>query len=410
MWKNNKSYLAQEREREAAAKIQFEREFGKELEPKKSEVISGTTIEKPDLSNDGSIKLTLPLASLEGQWQLRTSFIDVSDVGPQCNAEQNEWNRKQIRKIRTVLIPILKKLASLGRTTDANSTDAQQMSKLVDEHDRHADLGHWRCEPSFYEFANAYNNEYLPARKDGILMLIRGIELVWDNALRELGNLRSALRRVKDARHVFETTSTGGTGVAGIESAHSQFLTQDRIVKGFTLVDYKFSGGRLETVAKFNAQVLALEQEESRVSAIAELDLLRDEYVTRARTVPSPGDFTQSKSSANFSFDELNSGTYSWAVITDGLLSQLEEVRTAVGSKPLTILSGYRNPAHNDSLPNHSPTSRHQYGAAADVCPSDLNEDGKVDRKDREILYKAADEAGFNELIKKKVCVHMANE
>lgn len=52
------------------------------------------------------------------------------------------------------------------------------------------------------------------------------------------------------------------------------------------------------------------------------------------------------------------------------LASALQEVRTLLGNKPITINSGYRCPAVNEKL-GSKPTSDHCKGLAADfVCPS----------------------------------------
>jgi hypothetical protein len=82
---------------------------------------------------------------------------------------------------------------------------------------------------------------------------------------------------------------------------------------------------------------------------------------------PTCGDFTQTAHSAHFSFAELNSGDYSWAIIRNSLLSGLECVRTGNGNAALTLNSGYRNPAHNAAVGGES-QSRHMFGDAADIA------------------------------------------
>jgi hypothetical protein len=140
---------------------------------------------------------------------------------------------------------------------------------------------------------------------------------------------------------------------------------------------------------------------EKAYSAIDELDTMRDEYVTHGIPVPRRQSFTQSKGSAHFSFAELNSGDYGWAIISDRLLAGLETMRTEVGDRILTITSGYRNPAHNATAGDTAVfNSRHQYGDAADVTPTDLNGDGVVDSDDRDRLADAARAANFYEIIK----------
>ena len=48
----------------------------------------------------------------------------------------------------------------------------------------------------------------------------------------------------------------------------------------------------------------------------------------------------------------------------------LEPIREAVGC-PVIVLSGYRTPAYNASIPGSAPDSRHTHGDAADIwCPT----------------------------------------
>lgn len=49
------------------------------------------------------------------------------------------------------------------------------------------------------------------------------------------------------------------------------------------------------------------------------------------------------------------------------LIENLEIIREALGNKPITITSGYRSKAHNNSLPNPKPNSQHLLGNAADI-------------------------------------------
>ncbi|MEN3335356.1 MAG: zinc D-Ala-D-Ala carboxypeptidase [Blastocatellia bacterium] len=83
---------------------------------------------------------------------------------------------------------------------------------------------------------------------------------------------------------------------------------------------------------------------------------------------PTCADFTQTAHSAHFSFAELNSGDYTWAIIRNSLLAGLECVRTGNGNVTLIINGGYRNPAHNAAIPGSAPQSRHMFGDAADIA------------------------------------------
>lgn len=54
------------------------------------------------------------------------------------------------------------------------------------------------------------------------------------------------------------------------------------------------------------------------------------------------------------------------------LVGVLEEIREACGAKPLTILSGYRSPAHNVAV-GGAQFSQHMAGRAADITVEGLN-------------------------------------
>ncbi len=87
-------------------------------------------------------------------------------------------------------------------------------------------------------------------------------------------------------------------------------------------------------------------------------------------------------------------------------MTRLEQTRVNVGNKPISVISGYRNPVRNASVGGR-PLSRHQYGDAADSCPSDYNGDGVVDSADQAILANNGKLAGFNEIDLKVTCVHL---
>ena len=82
--------------------------------------------------------------------------------------------------------------------------------------------------------------------------------------------------------------------------------------------------------------------------------------------IPSCASFTRTKRSAHFSFAELNTGDFLWAIITDRLLNGLENVRSRNGSRPLILTSAYRNPSRNRRV-GGAPQSRHMFGDAADI-------------------------------------------
>ena len=97
-------------------------------------------------------------------------------------------------------------------------------------------------------------------------------------------------------------------------------------------------------------------------------DTIRREYPTyNVGYLPRCEEFTQNANSQHFTFNELNGGDYNWAVIRNVLLVGLEDTRTNNGNVPLTINSGYRNPARNNAV-GGAQNSRHMYGDAADIA------------------------------------------
>lgn len=54
------------------------------------------------------------------------------------------------------------------------------------------------------------------------------------------------------------------------------------------------------------------------------------------------------------------------------LLEKLEELRTAIGNKPIIVNSGYRCPTHNKAV-GGAAKSQHMYGRAADIRVKDMS-------------------------------------
>lgn len=104
----------------------------------------------------------------------------------------------------------------------------------------------------------------------------------------------------------------------------------------------------------------------------AVLDSIIKEYDTYGVSLnPKCLDFTQDRHSVSFSFAELNTGDYAWALLRAPLVATaasgygLDKLRQAYGG-PRVINSAYRNPPHNASI-GGATQSRHMYGDAADL-------------------------------------------
>ena len=103
-------------------------------------------------------------------------------------------------------------------------------------------------------------------------------------------------------------------------------------------------------------------------------DTIIKEYVTyRAGFKPLSPQFTQTGHSQHFTFAELNTGDYSWAILMSNLLIQIENVRSYNGSTPLNVSNAYRNPAKQNRVNPKAPNSRHVFGDAVDFASSDVN-------------------------------------
>lgn len=105
-------------------------------------------------------------------------------------------------------------------------------------------------------------------------------------------------------------------------------------------------------------------------------DTIRREYVThRANLRPACADFTQNRHSDIFTFNQLNTGNFAWALIRYPLIADhnnnlfgLDEwvVQYGVPTANITINSAYRSPARNAAV-GGAQWSRHMHGDAADI-------------------------------------------
>jgi hypothetical protein len=101
-------------------------------------------------------------------------------------------------------------------------------------------------------------------------------------------------------------------------------------------------------------------------------DSIIAEYVRyRVNVRPSCGSFTRTGHSVYFTFSELNTGDYSWALLRAPFLARastgygMDKWRLEYGG-PRIPNSAYRNPSRNARVGGAS-QSRHMYGDAADL-------------------------------------------
>lgn len=130
-----------------------------------------------------------------------------------------------------------------------------------------------------------------------------------------------------------------------------------------------------------------------------EIDQCRQEYIDIQRegatiwSVPSRNEFSNDKNATYFTFNEFNWGYYTYAIITDVLIDNLDETREQFGRVMITT-SGYRNPMKNERTAGSVLNSQHIYGTAVDIQLQDWNGDGIISKLDWDILYQIAHDNG----------------
>jgi len=72
--------------------------------------------------------------------------------------------------------------------------------------------------------------------------------------------------------------------------------------------------------------------------------------------------------SPHFAMREMKSQGNGWPRMHRDMTRGLERVRALKGGRPLRLLSAYRDPDHNASIPGASPNSQHIEGRAADIA------------------------------------------
>jgi hypothetical protein len=105
-------------------------------------------------------------------------------------------------------------------------------------------------------------------------------------------------------------------------------------------------------------------------------DKVINEYIESSSVfVPECSNFSRTAHSQHFSFKELNTGDFAWAILQDDLLIGIETTRTNYDGGGLTINSGYRNPFHNAKITGSATDSRHLHGDAVDFRSEQANWD-----------------------------------
>lgn len=294
-----------------------------------------------------------------------------------CNDEQNAANRRAIDVTRQATNK-LTAIQSHCNTYDASTYDMTTYQTVVDDYDdfmARVDDYYYVCDPTIRELQTAVDS-YWAAYDAAAASARRAFETIYGNARRALAKLSRAYEKVVRSRREFEESGRGGT--RAITSAHAAFERQRRRVERFKLVGL---GTSYQPKPIFD-DLRRLVREELRESTVTELDRLRNEYVERKIPVPKRIEFTQTKSSKKFSFSKLNMGSYTWAVLTDNLLGNIDAIAGDMENEnyPVQLNSVYRNPFHPDS----SGRSQHQYGTAVDIQVFDFDKSDSGGLRDDE--------------------------
>jgi hypothetical protein len=340
---------------------------------------------KPRSPRGKYLSLDLPLHS-----QLRDlppkKPILTSPVRAACDAAQNQTNRAAV-----VLINWHTDFASRGKvyfdSYSDTTTDMTGWRAFVDEFNAHEHtFTYYVCDPTFNDVQAAYDS-YVTNWNALVAAGDRALTLLFGHAEQALKDLVSALAPVQQARTDFDTLPNGGGGIPAIDQTHRQFLDKERVATGFKLFNYKINSKTFDADS-FYQRLRDTSGQERPLAAISELDRLREEYRSKPIPVPLPDAFTQSKHSRRFSFSQLNTGDYSWALLRDILLGKLDDLGDRMDGLhyKIQLNSIYRNPRKPQK-----PLSRHQYGDAADIQVFDFNGDGAVDAEDWESLRAVTD-------------------
>jgi hypothetical protein len=326
-----------------------------------------------------------------------------------CTSAQNSANQEAVNKLQN-RIDMLNVISSKCQQIDASSFSGIEVETAIQYYNTNAvEIIYYRCDPSIRDVANKYN-DYLGVLNSVNPIIIAASNRIFRNADAAISALQSHIDALRLARSAFDTDPNGGGGLSSIENeiadCRSAFQTLKRYYFGHWYDQHD------QKAQQYYGKFTSLEFDVNQMALIDELDRLRDEYVTAPkgpRLVPPRSSFTQSKGSAHFSFGELNTGDFSWAIVSDRLLTALEGIRSDLGNKALILTSGYRSPKANDSEPDSVQNSRHQYGDAVDLTPTDLNSDGNIDKSDQDLLVTAAKKffAPTNVIAKPMITVHM---
>jgi hypothetical protein len=309
-------------------------------------------------------------------------FGSTDEAYPKCTDRQNADNTAAVGMINA-LIPRAQGLTAAANQIGDDSTDMGILDRAVRDANLVWDFPYAQCDPTYPLLRDTYNNQFVPAINESSQAKQRAYLRIFSNFDRVVAALRPLVDELRAARQEFEQTDTGGGGVSKIDAIRERFERQVAKLRSFVLHDFKTIEGTLYKAGDYQKRANDIIAAGYHEAVITNLDRLRDEYVKAGRPVPRPEKFTQTKSSQRYTFAQLNTGDYSWALLTDNLLSKIDAIAAAIEAAgyQVQLNSVYRNPARANGL------SQHQYGTAVDIQVFDFNQSGGPrDGVDWEIL------------------------
>ncbi len=317
-------------------------------------------------------EIELPGFTLLSNETFPTSIVLEQTTIRGCSSSQNNRNLSSIRYFNDQASRC-RSIISEANGFNANTRDGIRIKRLIDEHESNVRrrIPVSVCTPTFAVLELAYA-EYARLFRSSVGGIKRAVRIIYGNAERENTTLENIGTLVENARLKFESAIPASNGYNAIVSQHRDFLNQAAVVNSFRLFAIKIER-RQYSPDKVRARSTMAINAERRYAAITELDRLRQEYVENNRIrVPLPSEFTRSASTPTFSFNQLNTGSYTWALLRPALLTKLEEIASAMGGAnyEVQLNSVYRNPNRS------SGNSRHQFGDAVDLQVFDFNNSG----------------------------------
>ena len=295
-----------------------------------------------------------------------------------CAPDQEATNQNTVAKLNYAA-SLADQLLRVSYSVNQNTVDLGPLMDAVRAHDAACGpISYVFCEPSYAQVDNAYIN-WATLRNRAVTDMRRAIPLVYANSEREYSELMKRMGDVRNARSTFDAPGAGGTW--GIIGKHQDFERQLNLCQSFSMPVIEIDGNHYDPDA-FIGKALKCMAEEVTFSEITELDRLRDEYFMKGIPVPKPDKFTKTKRSVRYSFNQLNTGSYGWAILEDAMLNALDGIAgdMATAGYEMQLNSIYRNPNRSSGL------SQHRYGYAIDFQTFDFNRDGGADQHDWDLL------------------------